>query len=185
MFAQEELAELKEVSKTKRPLTLEEITSTPTKRVNVDSSQEDNDRVLLSMAEWNHILQLRGDNETKKSRLSYVNSLKKHAHVETLTLNLHDDLMYLLLKTKSGHTLRALLDCGASISGVATRVLETQEIWLDFAPTENVERKGERSIVYANSERGESGRAFEKMALTVGDSKLKYRRCTKCHSHKE
>ena len=175
MFAQEELAALQEVSKQKRPRAIEETTSTPAKRVNVESSQGDSERVLLSMAEWSHILQLRGDaTETKnQSKVAYVNALKKHVHVQTLSLNLHDDLMYLLLKTKSGHILRALLDCGASISGVATRVLETPDIWPDFASTENAERKGERSIVYANSEKGESGRAFQKMALMIGESKTR------------
>ena len=103
MFAQEELAALQAVSKQKRPHAFEETTSTPAKRVNVESSQEDSERVLLSMAEWSHILQLRGDAiETKnQSKVAYVNALKKHAHVQTLSLNLHDDLMYLLLKTKA------------------------------------------------------------------------------------
>ena len=90
-----ELAELQQLAK-KRPQNLED--SRPSKKGGEELSQDDiNTRVLLSMAEWSHILELRREviesEKTQKSRASYVNLLKKNRDGNTITINLHDDLM--------------------------------------------------------------------------------------------
>ena len=74
VLAREELAELQQLAK-KRPQNLED--SRPSKKGGEELSQDDiNTRVLLSMAEWSHILELRREviesEKTQKSRASYV-----------------------------------------------------------------------------------------------------------------
>ena len=123
VLAREELAELQQLAK-KRPQNLED--SRPSKKGGEELSQDDiNTRVLLSMAEWSHILELRREviesEKTQKSRASYVNLLKKNRDGNTITINLHDNLMVLNLENKErAHSTRTAgqrrVDIGSSDS---------------------------------------------------------------------
>ena len=115
-------------------------------------------------------------------KIEYVNALINVSNVtpvkNDLIVRQDDDLMYLHLKTPDGRKVRALIDSGASISGVAERLLKEHENFHgeqhtdSFSKFENVERMNEKTIVYANSERGKSKRTYENVPFNLHDLEM-------------
>ena len=122
------------------------------------------------------------------NRIAYVNALINVTNVSPVVNDLvvendlivrqDDDLMYLHLKTPDGRKVRALIDSGASISGVAERLLKEHENFHgeqhtdSFSKFENIERINEKTIVYANSERGKSKRTYENVPFNLHDLEM-------------
>ena len=100
--------------------------------------------------------------------LEIVNAVNYSAKSRVTKIRLHEDLIYIYLTTDDGQTFRALLDTGATVSGIAERLLENPKTSEWINKCENKARLHERDIIYANSEKGQTGRTFEN--VTFGKS---------------
>ncbi len=134
--------------------------------------------VLLSSEEMVNIIKLidqfeevRVGNKSYADPVGYINAIKGNGD-DSVSLDLSDDLLFLILKSESGETWRALLDSGASISGVASRIRKDKAAdWArDFEPFVNSERKDERTVIYANSQKGSTGNTLENVTFSVAES---------------
>ena len=146
---------------------------------NPEPKKPKEDAELLSPSEYVHLVKvcelylerkIGTAPSTPERKFEFVNALRYTKSDKVTRTQLHDDLVYVILTGPNGQTYRALLDTGATISAVAERVTESAEKgqWLDSF--ENKERVNEREVVYANSERGETGRTFENVTFTFGSS---------------
>jgi len=93
--------------------------------------------------------------------LETVNAVNYSAKTRVTKVRLHEDLIYLYLKTNDGQSLRGLLDTGATVSGIAERLLDDPKTSEWINKCENKARLHERDIIYANSKKGQTGRTFE------------------------
>ena len=113
--------------------------------------------------------------------LEIVNAVNYSAKSRVTKIRLHEDLIYIYLTTDDGQTFRALLDTGATVSGIAERLLENPKTsdWINKC--ENKARLHERDIIYANSEKGQTGRTFENVTFgKSGGERPQFRLYTGC-----
>jgi predicted aspartyl protease len=143
-------------------------------RVYTPKQREDNElSELLSGDEMAYLIDRCAailEAEPDRLGLDYVNLLKLHRSDE-LKLHYIEDLMFIVLTDTSGKTYRALVDTGATLTAVSAKSVsdtDATEFWEKY---QNRARRGEKTVVYANSERGKTGNVYENVELTNGDTR--------------
>jgi hypothetical protein len=114
---------------------------------------------VMSSAEIVAMIQTNEQSSTVENQIEYVNLINYTPSSTKAKVSLHDDLMYLVIETNDT-TYRALLDSGATISGIATRVLETPSGKSNFEKSKAEGRDQEKTITFANSEISKSGSTY-------------------------
>ena len=105
-------------------------------------------------------------------QLAYVNLCAKANTKEGDILSAGidaDDLYFVELTAGDGTKLQGMIDCGATISGVAQSVLKRVPI---LRKCEVQARAREREVIYANSEKGNTGATLTDVELSLGTRKL-------------
>ena len=113
--------------------------------------------LLVSMAEA-----FVKDDVNKDKTAAYVNQVKMND--KACSTSLAEDLIYLKIQGPNKTELKALVDCGATVSGIAEHCKTGLE-WM--SKHECKSRKGERLVTYANAQRSKTGRTYEDVKLTV------------------